>query len=78
MDKWQPIETAVPTDKMDALGYGRLRGDKHPRIAIMTWSDWVGAWAVNALPFEPTHFMPLPPPPEEYAASADDENSETA
>jgi hypothetical protein len=67
MSEWQPIETA-PRDGHDILitnrGHGML-----VRIAFWDeafgvggrWSTWPGR---NPALYEPTHWMPLPEPPQ--------------
>lgn len=64
--EWQPIETA-PKDGRDVL-LCRLDDDGSYWMETATW--WVRAWAVvgairepYVIEFEPTHWMPLPPPP---------------
>ena len=64
---WQPIETA-PRDGMEILAYREYSG-----ITIASWADWISysdldpksRWE-NRDGFEihPTHWMPLPKPPE--------------
>ncbi|WP_457091067.1 DUF551 domain-containing protein [Microvirga sp. P5_D2] len=59
---WQPIETA-PKGKDTVLGWGTYRDSKRCVIAFMNYSDWLDDWFSHCLPFEPTHWMPLPPAP---------------
>lgn len=64
---WQPIETAPPTN-----GHGLHLLLYVPRYALgsLVVEGWVnhaerGAWvAHNGGQIEPTHWMPLPPPPQ--------------
>jgi hypothetical protein len=62
---WQPIESA-PRDGTPLL-VGVAGDDYYPRTAW--WDDEAGAWLVNERPrvcmlVTPTHWMPLPEPPE--------------
>ena len=66
--KWQPIETA-PRDgtKFLVLG-GPYLGYVIPVVVDAVFDE--GAWWPNQSdwmdgPLEPTHWMPLPPPPED-------------
>lgn len=64
---WQPIKTA-PKDGSAFLAYGE------ENIAAVYWEDDFDGWQVYGaetyiseefwLSFKPTHWMPLPPPPE--------------
>ena len=59
--EWQPIETA-PKD-----GTPILLLIKSPRNAIQasfSGSCWVDCWCAFVDPYEPTHWMPLPSPPQ--------------
>ena len=59
---WQLIDTA-PEDGVDVLLLL-----KRPRNAIQaryTLAGWVDCWCAFVDPYEPTHWMPLPPPPEQ-------------
>jgi hypothetical protein len=63
---WQPIETA-PKDGTPVLLFGKftsLSGAEGGYIGqwFQGYSDR-GWWVVSALPFFPTHWMPLPEPP---------------
>ena len=60
--RWQPIETA-PTDATPVLilAAGRIRP------ALMNWGRWfedTGQWRSPRIHDKPTHWMPLPEPPE--------------
>jgi hypothetical protein len=62
MPEWQPIETAPPFTEQPVLVYDPEEG--------MTTAIHDRGWEVypaNELPLavEPTHWMPLPDPPEE-------------
>lgn len=63
--EWLPIETALK-DGTEVLAY--LKNDGDPMISIVGWDVADGVWcrgpASDFLPVEePTHWMPLPPPP---------------
>jgi Protein of unknown function (DUF551) len=64
--KWQPIETA-PKDgtAILALVDGLHENTGEPFIAAVAWYR-EGFWLVNEEggdTYQPTHWMPLPPPP---------------
>ena len=65
MSKWQPIETA-PTDGTAVLLYPYL-DDWANAYVVYGYATLDGEWfsEVGRLTFEPTHWMPLPEPPEE-------------
>ena len=58
MSEWQPIETA-PKDESIILVYSTEDG-----WAVATWNDgnW---WTDGGWSHYPTHWMPLPPAPEQ-------------
>ena len=62
--EWQPIETA-PKDGTPVLGY--RDGDMATVEWRATWGEWVlavpGAYAEDD-DWKPSHWMPLPNPPE--------------
>lgn len=65
MTGWQPIESA-PRDGADFIGYERI-GD-NDRILTMRYDQSRKRFHINVTPFiwfDPTHWMPLPPPPEQ-------------
>jgi len=72
MSKWQPIESA-PRDGTRILVWGRLDGEcedgPHPLPAYCDAADEDGGtrWLAQGLETVeyPTHWMPLPPPPEQ-------------
>jgi hypothetical protein len=58
---WQPIETA-PKDGTDVLAWD---GDS---VSLVWWSVGAKKWAWGDFYLDapaPTHWMPLPPPPED-------------
>lgn len=65
---WQPISTA-PKDGTEVLLIGRFTTDLPLAVSrcigrwFLTQSDGRGWWTVNALPFYPTLWQPLPSPP---------------
>lgn len=75
-DAWQPISTA-PKDGTDIFLFGwcldwTKDNSKRAEFQVMTigfWNDHIGGFQSErddtADYFEPTHWMPLPPPPVE-------------
>lgn len=72
--KWQPIENA-PKDGQLILTYGYLPEDwgyapEEHKITISHWcpagrsSGWSSQGSTLSRSFVPTHWMPLPEPPE--------------
>lgn len=68
MTEWQPIETA-PKDLSSVLVYipGYVLGQEN-EIASVYWNVRFKCWCAVAVEMEPiygepTHWMPLPPPP---------------
>lgn len=62
MTKWHPIETA-PKDGRDVLLF---TPSPFNGITIGSWGKWIGGWGDqdgDMYP-DPTHWMPLPEPPE--------------
>lgn len=68
---WQPIETA-PRDGRSILAAGGGLGDE---VDIVSYAPSVGCWNCSAVTLDdvddepegysrPTHWRPLPPPPE--------------
>jgi hypothetical protein len=58
LPEWQPIETAPKDDMIEVLTWNGTS------VAVATWA-WDWKWQTSGLPaFEPTHWMPLPEPPE--------------
>ena len=66
-DEWRDISTA-PKDGTSVLAYQGFEDGGH-RMLTMIWSEKGGVWSWRAdvhsfLPFEPTHWIPLPAPPK--------------
>ncbi len=60
---WQDIGTLEPKDSMIVMGWGEYRERDGFSPAFMRWYASVGGWSVSAMPFYPTHWMPLPAAP---------------
>jgi hypothetical protein len=62
--EWQPIDTA-PKDGTEVL----LTDGKYKRTGY--WARRVGVWSIDAIVAlePPTHWMPLPEPPESGSAA---------
>lgn len=67
MAEWMPIETA-PRDGTDVLCWVGFTYTPEQHV-ILHWSegDWITDYMVDywAASYEPTHWQPLPDPPEE-------------
>ena len=70
MSDWQPIETA-PKDGTAVLGY------HSGKMTTVYFEFWGGPWKLVAPgscaeedDWEPTHWMPLPSPPQEKEPAA--------
>lgn len=63
MTEWLPIDLVAPKDGMILIGWGEYRERDGFQPAFMRWYDSIEGWSVNAMPFYPTHWMPLPKPP---------------
>jgi hypothetical protein len=67
MTKWQPIETA-PKDGTEIIAYRKVQP---PHIEAMSWADygdtgrWYWTYDGDSPDVQPTHWIPIPPPPEE-------------
>jgi len=61
---WMPIESAPKGDGVILLGWGEYRERDGASPAFMRWYDSISGWSVNAMPFYPTHWQPLPSPPK--------------
>ena len=79
MTEWQPIETA-PKDGTEIFVYAKWKYKNcdakyswrvaNYRSDISGWENGCHFWTITSTHFhetaiEPTHWMPLPPPPEE-------------
>jgi hypothetical protein len=70
--KWQPIETA-PKDGAECLVYGKWEGEvygAYKGLLAGVASFNYGQWSLTlgdcySCTCNPTHWMPLPPPPEQ-------------
>ncbi len=60
---WQDISKLEPKNGMIVMGWGEYRERDGFSPAFMRWYDSVGGWNVNAMPFYPTHWQPLPAAP---------------
>lgn len=62
MSEWQPIETA-PKDGT-AIILSAYSGALDRMVSWDgRWSDWGGVWTHHGRISQPTHWMPLPTPP---------------
>lgn len=61
--EWQPIET-VPRDRSNVIVAQFFEGEWW--IAVAWFDQWDGSWVESNIGFdcEPSHWMPLPKPPE--------------
>jgi len=62
MMEWQPIETAPKDDTAMLLACEFLENDW--RIKVGGWRTDKSDWNIFGASWEPTHWMPLPEPPE--------------
>jgi hypothetical protein len=75
-DDWQPIETA-PQDGTYILAIRAAPSHDQTIPNIIVWNPWLTNWADNYAPdarpvlHQPTHWMPLPPPPMEQTNPTD-------
>jgi hypothetical protein len=64
---WRPIDSA-PRDGTEVLLYGRTERDGRffaPDCNVGWWDEEnLGGWQARDLPIDPTHWAPLPQPPE--------------
>jgi len=62
MSEWQPIETATPKDDEELLVWANGQ--------VYVANFWNGMkpnkewWVLNEFTIQPTHWMPLPSPPQ--------------
>lgn len=70
-DGWRPLDTA-PHDGTAILLFSPDAAD--PQVMIGFWTDWDGdtepgswtdAWTMQEIDAWPTHWLPLPPAPQE-------------
>jgi len=63
-DKWMPIDSA-PKDGEDKLLYVEKTGEQF--VGYLADGDWIYAYHkhIGCFVCEPTHWMPLPPPPKD-------------
>ena len=66
-ERWQPIETAPKDMEIWAFNgeQARMVWSEGPEWALWVWADWLLADA-DPSPDQPTHWMPLPAPPQEH------------
>ena len=70
MTNWQPIDSAPKdgTDLLVAITHS-LGADEWEAIQWVDWQTDDTKWPIYQrridIPFPPTHWMPLPPPPQE-------------
>lgn len=67
MSDWRPIETA-PKDGTRLLGYYPQNED-YIRVGVIQWMkprgyDYHWTWDGSWMPDDPTHWQPLPEPPQ--------------
>lgn len=64
MCNWQPIETAPKDTSVLVVGeYGYVWVAKYEYVGPRAGTRWE-TFGLGRLPFEPTHWMPLPKPPK--------------
>ncbi len=63
--KWQTIETAPKDGTRILVWRPREDRDNPAHHGIDRWSDYSQSWWNSRRDQQPTHWMPLPPPPEE-------------
>lgn len=64
--EWNSDMALAPRDGTYVLGFGKFRDSGFgPGATLMKFFNAPdGWWAANALPFEPTHWCEIPPPPK--------------
>lgn len=83
--KWEPIETA-PQNGTQVLLFGKLDGEIHGDFGdpvICVGSKPHGQWYLDntdcyAVYCEPTHWMPLPLPPQDQRQDEEERSDDTA
>ena len=63
VSEWQDIETA-PKDGTEIIGHDAATGVSHVTCWRYGWEDPDNHYYSEAPPFVPTHWTPLPTPPE--------------
>lgn len=64
MSEWIEIKLLNAQDQMIVVGWGEYRERDGFSPAFMRFSEHLNSWSVSSMPFYPTHWMPLPSPPE--------------
>lgn len=64
---WQPIETAPKDGTYSVYWDGTSMEilNEPPRCALGKWMPDANGWCGSSRSFYPTHWMPLPAPPQE-------------
>ena len=60
---WVSVEDLLPADETDVLVRGECHGQDIFTVAGRFYGDWMSQETEEVISFEPTHWMPLPPPP---------------
>lgn len=61
---WVSVEDLLPADETDVLVRGECHGQDIFTVAGRFYGDWMSQETEEIISFEPTHWMPLPTPPE--------------
>jgi hypothetical protein len=64
--RWQPIETAPHEEWINTILIARDKGNRKPMAAVFDGENW-RCLSITGMQIyvNPTHWMPLPDPPEE-------------